>query len=69
MPLNNFMLIILLFQGGWTALMLGSYDGHKEIVKYLIKAKVSLDLQTQVHVVDQISKVPILIHVQNVCSD
>ena len=52
------MFIILLFQFGWTALMKESYYGHKEIAKYLIQAKASLDLKTQVYVVHQINKTP-----------
>ena len=37
------------FQDGWSALMLASHDGHTEIVKYLIEAKASLDLQEEVY--------------------
>ena len=38
------------FQNGWSALMLASRYGRTEIVKYLIEAKASLDLQMQVYV-------------------
>ena len=37
------------FQEGDSALMLASHYGHTEIVKYLIEAKASLDLQKQVY--------------------
>ena len=40
--------IVLLFQDGASALILASQNGHSEIVKYLIEAKASLDLQRQV---------------------
>ena len=39
---------VLMFQYGASALMVASEKGHSEIVKYLIKAKASLDLQLQV---------------------
>ena len=41
--------MLILFQGGWSAVMLASQNGNTEIVKYLIEAKASLDLQTQVY--------------------
>ena len=37
------------FQDGSSALILASEDGHSKIVKYLIEAKASLDLQKQVY--------------------
>ncbi len=40
--------VTLLLQDGWTALMLASEDGHTEMVKYLIEASASVDIQTQV---------------------
>ena len=42
------MYIVLLFQDGASALILASQNGHSEIVKDLIEAKASLDLQLQV---------------------
>ena len=42
-------MFILSFQNGGSALMVASQNGHKEIVKYLIEAKASLDLKTQVY--------------------
>ena len=44
-------LIVLLFQDGSSALMLASTNGHTDIVKYLIEARASLDLQQEVQVV------------------
>ena len=37
------------FKNGWSALMLASSNGHTKIVKYLIEAKASLDLQEKVY--------------------
>ena len=41
-------IIILSVQDGMSALMFASEKGHAEIVKYLLKAKASLNLQTKV---------------------
>ena len=38
----------LSLQGGWTALMHASQDGHTEIVKCLVEANVALDIQAKV---------------------
>ena len=40
--------LALLLQDGKSALMLASQNGHTEIVKHLVEAKASLDLQTRV---------------------
>ena len=45
----NNSIFVFSFQDGWSALMLASLFGHTEIVKYLIEAKASLDLQKQVY--------------------
>ena len=42
-------MLILLFKGGWNAVMLATANGHTEIVKYLIEENASLDLQTRVY--------------------
>ena len=42
-------MFVFSFQDGWSALMLASRNGHKEIVKYLIEANASLDLQKKVY--------------------
>ena len=48
-PLEEPNYMFLLFQHGWSALMFASRYGKTEIVKYLIEAEASLDLQTQVN--------------------
>ena len=45
----NYSMFVFSFQDGWSALMMASCNGHTEIVKYLIEAKASLDLQKQVY--------------------
>ena len=45
MSLKKTILIVLLFQAGASGLIMVSQNGHLEIVKYLIEAKASLDLQ------------------------
>ena len=35
-------------QGGWSALMLASQNGHTEVVKCLIEANSAVDLQADV---------------------
>ena len=42
-------MFVFSFQDGSSALMLASEDGHSKIVKYLIEAKASLDVQKQVY--------------------
>ena len=44
-------MFVFSFQDGSSALMLASGIGHTEIVKYLIDAKASLDLQQKVYCV------------------
>ncbi len=39
---------IVLLQNGWTALIFASQNGHTELVKSLIEANASVDIQTQV---------------------
>ena len=46
--LNSFLSLLFVLQDGRTALMLASQNGHTEIVKYLIQAKASPDLQLKV---------------------
>ena len=42
---NRFLSFLFFFlQGGWTALMIASQNGHTEIVQCLIEAKTSPDL-------------------------
>ena len=41
-------LLLLSLQDGKSALMWASQNGHTEIVKHLVEAKASLDLQSQV---------------------
>ena len=48
MVYNNSIFVIS-FQDGSSALMLASGKGYTKIVKYLINAKASLDLQGKVH--------------------
>ena len=50
MALNN-VTFVFSFQDGWSALMSASKEGHTEIAKYLIEAKASVDVQTQVYYV------------------
>ncbi len=40
--------VTLLLQDGWTALMFASQNGHTEVVKFLIEANASVDIQNQV---------------------
>ena len=41
-------MLLLSLQDGKSALMWASQNGHTEIVKHLVEAKASLDLQSQV---------------------
>ena len=41
-------MLLLSLQHGYSALMLASWNGYTEIVKHLVEAKASLDLQTWV---------------------
>ena len=41
-------MLLLSLKDGYSALMLASWKGHTEIVKHLVEAKASLDLQSPV---------------------
>ena len=41
--------MLILFQDGWSAVLLASQNGYTEIVKLMIDGKASLDLQQKVH--------------------
>ena len=45
------LIFVFSFQDGLSALMLALHNGHTETAKYLIEAKASVDLQTQVYYV------------------
>ena len=41
-------ILLLFLQDGWSALMWASWEGHSEIVKYLVEAEAALNLKSRV---------------------
>ena len=47
-------IICIVYQDGWTALMIASEKGHKEVVKLLLDHGANINMQNKVSVTDMI---------------